>query len=156
MTGGPAGTAAVRPRRAKRPGKTRCGARDKVGAATVTADHTGGTMTRPAIPSRLPAGATPEGDGILVGNGPVRIDAYIDFLCPYCRQFELSSAAALAALVAAGEASIAYHPMNFLDDASTTNYSTRASAASACAADQGRPSMRTRSSSTSRPRVAPG
>ena len=45
-------------------------------------------MTRPAMPSRLPAGATPEGDGILVGNGPVRIDAYIDFLCPYCRQFE--------------------------------------------------------------------
>ena len=33
-------------------------------------------MTRPAIPSRLPAGATPEGDGILVGSGPVRIDAY--------------------------------------------------------------------------------
>ena len=28
--------------------------------------------------------------------------------------------------------------MNFLDEASTTNYSTRASAASACAADQGR------------------
>ena len=95
-------------------------------------------MTRPAIPSRLPAGATPEGDGILVGTGPVRIDAYIDFLCPYCRQFELSSAAALAALVASGEASITYHPMNFLDEASTTNYSSRASAASACAADQGR------------------
>jgi protein-disulfide isomerase len=95
-------------------------------------------MTRPATPSRLPAGATPEGDGILVGTGPVRIDGYIDFLCPYCRQFELSSAKALAGLVAAGQASIAYHPMNFLDEASTTNYSTRASAASACAADQGR------------------
>jgi protein-disulfide isomerase len=95
-------------------------------------------MTRPATPSRLPAGATPEGDGILVGTGPVRIDAYIDFLCPYCRQFEVSSADALAALVAGGQASIAYHPMNFLDEASSTNYSTRASAASACAADQGR------------------
>ena len=34
--------------------------------------------------------------------------------------------------------SIAYHPMNFLDQASTTNYSTRAAAASGCAADQGR------------------
>jgi protein-disulfide isomerase len=31
-----------------------------------------------------------------------------------------------------------YHPMNFLDEASTTSYSTRAAAASGCAADQGR------------------
>jgi protein-disulfide isomerase len=35
-------------------------------------------------------------------------------------------------------ASLVYHPMNFLDEASTTNYSTRAAAASGCAADQGR------------------
>ncbi len=95
-------------------------------------------MTHPTAPSRVPDGATPEGDGIIVGNGPVRIDAYIDFLCPYCRQFELSSASALAALIVNGEASIAYHPMNFLDEASTTNYSTRAAAASGCAAGQGR------------------
>jgi protein-disulfide isomerase len=41
-------------------------------------------------------------------------------------------------LVSEGRATLAYHPMNFLDEASTTNYSTRAAAASACAADQGR------------------
>jgi protein-disulfide isomerase len=89
-------------------------------------------------PSRVPAGATADGDGILVGRGPVRVDLYIDFLCPFCRQFELSSGEALAGLAADGRASLAYHPMNFLDQASTTNYSTRASAASGCAADQGR------------------
>jgi protein-disulfide isomerase len=33
--------------------------------------------------------------------------------------------------------SLIYHPMNFLDEASTTNYSTRAAAASGCAADGG-------------------
>jgi len=89
-------------------------------------------------PSRVPAGATAEGDGILVGQGPVRVDMYIDFLCPFCRRFELASGETLAELAAGGRASLAYHPMNFLDMASTTNYSTRASAASGCAADQGR------------------
>jgi protein-disulfide isomerase len=94
-------------------------------------------MANPTRPSHLPAGATPDGDGIVVGHGPVRVDAFIDFLCPYCRQFELSSGPTLALMVADREISIAYHPMNFLDEASTTNYSTRAAAASACAADQG-------------------
>jgi hypothetical protein len=39
-----------------------------------------GTMTSPAAPGHIPAGATPEGDGIVVGHGPVRVDAFIDFL----------------------------------------------------------------------------
>jgi protein-disulfide isomerase len=94
-------------------------------------------MTSPAVPRRVPAGATAEGDGIVIGQGPVRIDAFIDFLCPYCRRFEQSAGPALAGLVAEGRVSLVYHPMNFLDEASTTNYSTRAAAASGCAADQG-------------------
>lgn len=95
-------------------------------------------MSHPTVPSRVPADATPEGDGVVIGDGPVRVDAFIDFLCPYCRQFELASAQTLASLVADRLASLVYHPMNFLDAASTTNYSTRAAAASGCAADQGR------------------
>jgi protein-disulfide isomerase len=95
-------------------------------------------MTYPITPSRVPAGATPEGDGVVIGDGPVRVDAFIDFLCPFCRRFELSSAPTLAGLVADRLASLAYHPMNFLDEASTTSYSTRAAAASGCAADQSR------------------
>jgi protein-disulfide isomerase len=58
-------------------------------------------------------------------------------LCPFCRRFELSSGPALAGLVADGLVSLACHPMNSLDEA-TTNYSTRAVAASGCAADRGR------------------
>ena len=95
-------------------------------------------MTDPAAPGRLPVGATVEGDGVMVGRGPVRVDAFIDFLCPFCRQFELSAGLALADLVAGGEVSLVYHPLNFLDEASTTGYSTRAAAASGCAADGGR------------------
>src|ERR1700728_2152542 len=95
-------------------------------------------MTELTVPGRLPSGATAEGDGIMIGHGPVRVDAFIDFLCPYCRQFELAADSTLARLVADGQVSLVYHPMNFLDEASTTNYSTRAAAASGCAADQGR------------------
>jgi len=95
-------------------------------------------MTDLTVPSRLPVGATGEGDGIMTGHGPVRVDAFIDFLCPFCRRFDLSSGPTLARLVADGQISLIYHPMNFLDEASTTNYSTRAAAASGCAADRGR------------------
>ena len=95
-------------------------------------------MTEPTAPSRLPADATPGGDAIVVGDGGVRVDVYIDFLCPFCRRFEQSAGPALGRLVAEQLAHVAYHPMNFLDEASTTRYSTRAAAAAGCAADQGR------------------
>jgi protein-disulfide isomerase len=95
-------------------------------------------MTHPGPPSRVPASTTPEGDAVVIGGGKVRVDAFIDFLCPFCRRFELSAQPVLTQLTADGQASVAYHPMNFLDEASTTSYSTRAAAASGCAADQGR------------------
>jgi protein-disulfide isomerase len=95
-------------------------------------------MTDLTTPDRIPARATPEGDGIITGDGPVRVDAFIDFLCPFCRQFEISSAPTLAGLIREKLISLVYHPLNFLDGASSTNYSTRAAAASGCAADQGR------------------
>jgi protein-disulfide isomerase len=90
-----------------------------------------------AFPSRVPAGATPEGDGIAVGGGPVRVDAYIDFLCPFCRQFEERSGAHLNRLLEAGAITLVYHPLGFLDRLSTTRYSSRAAAASGCASDLG-------------------
>lgn len=95
-------------------------------------------MTEVSMPSRVPAGATPEGDGIAVGDGPVRVDIYIDYLCPFCKRFELNAGDALAALAGSHQATLVYHPMNFLDEASTTRYSTRASAAAGCASDLGR------------------
>lgn len=41
-------------------------------------------MTQPIAPSHIPAHATPGGDGVIVGDGPVRADAFIDFQCPFC------------------------------------------------------------------------
>ena len=95
-------------------------------------------MTHPTRPSRVPARGTAQGDGIVTGSGPVIVDAFIDFLCPFCRRFELSAEPVLADLVARGANRLVDHPMNFLDEASTTSYSSRAAAASGCAADQGR------------------
>lgn len=90
----------------------------------------------PSIP--LPRGATPSGDGVVVGNGPVPVDAYIDFGCPFCRQFEMMAGSTLDTLLSNRLISLVYHPMNFLDAVSTTGYSTRAAAASGAASDAGR------------------
>jgi len=95
-------------------------------------------MTSATVPDHIPANATAAGDGIVIGDGTVTVDAYIDFLCPYCRQFELSSEKALSVMIADGRIRLVYHPMSFLDEASTTRYSSRAAAASGCASDGGK------------------
>ncbi|MFG2828017.1 DsbA family protein [Streptomyces sp. NPDC048434] len=89
-------------------------------------------------PARVPAGANEEGDGVMVGEGPVDVDVYIDFQCPFCRHFEEVSGPVLDQLVAENLITIIFHPLAFLDAMSTTRYSTRASAAAGCAADSGR------------------
>ncbi|MGW4440939.1 DsbA family protein [Streptomyces sp. NPDC004596] len=92
---------------------------------------------RISSPSRVPANASTSGDGIVVAAGPVQVDAFIDFLCPFCKQFEGRSGPLLDELAADQAISLVYHPMGFLDDLSTTRYSSRASAASGCASDGG-------------------
>jgi protein-disulfide isomerase len=89
-------------------------------------------------PTLVPAGAPAGGEGIAFGGGPVTVDAYIDFLCPFCRRFEEENGDALDELVDDGTIALVYHPLGFLDRLSTTRYSTRASAASGCASDGGR------------------
>jgi protein-disulfide isomerase len=85
-----------------------------------------------------PAGATADGTGIVSGTGPVTVDVYEDFLCPVCRRFEQLSAGTLEQLRAAGRIKVVHHPVAFLNRFSSTDYSTRSSAASGCAADQGK------------------
>ena len=97
------------------------------------------TNVNPGTKSQIPVpmGVTTELDGIVVGNGPAYVEAYIDFQCPFCRQFELAAGATLDDLLTGGTISLVRHPMNFLDEVSTTRYSSRAAAASAAAADAG-------------------
>jgi protein-disulfide isomerase len=85
-----------------------------------------------------PAHATANADGLVVGNGPKTVDVYLDFMCPHCKVFEQSAGGSLNQMVADNKIKLVYHPVAFLDNASTTQYSTRSAAASACAADAGK------------------
>lgn len=89
-----------------------------------------------AVAGPPPAGA--DATGVAVGTGPVRVDVYVDFMCPHCRDFEEAAAQTLRDLVATGRATVVYHPLAFLDRASSTRYSTRSAAAAGCAADAGK------------------
>ncbi|MDT7591372.1 MAG: hypothetical protein QOH45_903, partial [Pseudonocardiales bacterium] len=56
----------------------------------------------------VPRDCTPSGDGVVVGAGAVEVDAYIDFQCPFCRQFELMAGPTLDTLVADKIVSLVY------------------------------------------------
>lgn len=65
-----------------------------------------------------------------LGKGTVRLDLYIDPMCPVCGGFEQYEADVLDALREDGTIDVYYHPLNGLDDKSQgTRYSSRASAA---------------------------
>jgi protein-disulfide isomerase len=78
-------------------------------------------------------------DGVTVGRSSARVtlDVYEDPQCPVCRQFEAEAGAALANWVESGTAKVNYHVISFLDNASTTRYSSRAANALYCGADAG-------------------
>ncbi|WP_422734151.1 DsbA family protein [Micromonospora sp. WMMD558] len=85
-----------------------------------------------------PPGANDAGTGIVYGSGPVTIDLYEDYLCPACRQFEEVSGETIDQLADEGKARVVFHPVAYLNRFSTTEYPTRASAASGCAAAGGK------------------
>jgi protein-disulfide isomerase len=74
-------------------------------------------------------------------SAPVKVAVYEDFLCPFCGQFETASRDALEKQVEAGKVQIQYHVVNFLDDSSTTEYSTRAANALAVVLDTSGPEV---------------
>ncbi|MQS37336.1 DsbA family protein [Streptomyces katsurahamanus] len=89
-------------------------------------------------PSKVPADVSGDKAGLLASEGAVRVDIYLDYLCPECRNTESELASELKTMKASGEVRVTYHPVAFLDDRSSPEgYSTRAASAAACAADQG-------------------
>ena len=84
----------------------------------------------------IPVGATGKA-GEKPATGDVVVSVYLDYMCPYCHQFETANDAELATLRAAGGVTVEYHPISILDRLSSgTEYSTRASNAAAIVADQ--------------------
>ena len=83
-----------------------------------------------------PAGAV---SGLAVPAGaasaPVKVVVYEDFMCPFCGQFEAAGRSAFSKDIAAGRVQFQYHVLNFLDDQSSSDYSTRAANALAVVLD---------------------
>jgi protein-disulfide isomerase len=87
----------------------------------------------------LPAGATRDQPGLALGNGPVKVDIYLDYMCPHCQEFEALAGNVLTAFTSDKKITLVYHPLNFLNRYSAgSDYSTRSAAAAGCAADAGK------------------
>ncbi|PVU83344.1 disulfide bond formation protein DsbA [Cellulomonas sp. WB94] len=110
------------------------------GAAAYTGDAVKlADVAKPSTASdsgAIPVGATGTA-GEKAATGDVVVSVYLDYMCPYCHQFETANDAELATLRAAGGVVVEYHPISILDRLSSgTEYSTRASNAAAVVADQ--------------------
>jgi protein-disulfide isomerase len=90
------------------------------------------TLTKPeTVPSPVVApGAEAE------AGQPVKVIAYIDFICPVCKRFEDTYNDALTSLRNEGKITMEYRPLGFLDRQSSTNYSSRSANAAACVAEK--------------------
>ncbi|PSL36588.1 protein-disulfide isomerase [Labedella gwakjiensis] len=88
-----------------------------------------------AVPTEaLAAGADP----IPTADDPAvaQIRVYLDYLCPYCGDFERANGEQMESLVESGAATVEIHPIAILTARSAgTQYSLRAANAAACVAD---------------------
>jgi protein-disulfide isomerase len=94
-----------------------------------TRDTTGRTAT-------VPSGVT-DTYGVVIGDAsaPRTMTVYEDFQCPICHDFEMRTRSQLRRATADGKIRVDYRMVAFLDDASTTDYSTRALNAAAVVLD---------------------
>jgi protein-disulfide isomerase len=80
--------------------------------------------------------AETSGSAVVLSDGPVTVDLYEDFICPACKQFQDDNGEQIEAYAAEGQITLNFHPLGLLDGYSSTKYSSRAAAASVCAADE--------------------
>ncbi|MEE1651570.1 thioredoxin domain-containing protein [Brachybacterium sp. J144] len=93
--------------------------------------------TRPAGPVAVPAGMAQDQPylsfGAEEGSGAPVVELHLDFMCPYCGQFEQINGEDVAALVEDDAITLHLVPRRMLDTASTTgDYSSRAANAMVC------------------------
>lgn len=86
----------------------------------------------PAIPEGGEPTPTEPDESGTVAN----IVTYIDYLCPYCGQFETTNSETVRTMVESGAATLEVHPIAILTNKSAgTQYSLRAANAAACVAE---------------------
>jgi len=90
------------------------------------------TVKTPALqPDAKPIASVPDATGTVAD-----IRVYIDYLCPYCGEFDLTNSDQIAKWVEAGAATVEIHPVSILTSKSAgTQYSLRAANAAACVAN---------------------
>lgn len=94
-------------------------------------DPTPGTSGEVVAPANLT-----ESGWIAVGEGPVTVAIYFDYLCPACGAFEGANGEELQRLLDAGDITVELRPIAFLDDLSAgSEYSTRSANALATVVD---------------------
>jgi protein-disulfide isomerase/uncharacterized membrane protein YphA (DoxX/SURF4 family) len=89
------------------------------GTADPNADEPVGTVGKYQIPRG-------------VGTAPVKVQIIEDFQCPNCRLFDQLLGKQITTYVDNGKVLVLYQIVTYLDDASTTDYSSRAANAAAC------------------------
>ena len=93
------------------------------------------TQKKPPSNFAIPKNA--DATSALVGksDAKVTVEIYLDYQCPVCKEFEQNAGSTLQKFVDDGTVKTKYHPVAYLNRFSSTNYSTRSSAASGCASD---------------------
>ena len=86
-------------------------------------------------PETAPAEVVAPGAEAEAGK-PVKVVLYVDFICPVCKNFEAQYNEQLTALRNEGKISVEYRALGFLDNRSSTNYSSRAANAAACVVNE--------------------
>jgi protein-disulfide isomerase len=82
-------------------------------------------------PEAEPVPSTPDPSGSVAD-----IRVYVDYLCPFCGQFDSTNSKQIAAWVESGAATVEIHPVSILTSKSAgTQYSLRAANAAACVAN---------------------
>lgn len=115
------------------------GSSSQVGTAPANAASGGVVVTTGLAVTRaepVAAGQTPTPNPIDYSNSVANVQLYVDYLCPYCGQFEQTNGPQLEDWATSGNATVEIHPIAILDRASAgSNYSTRAANAAFCVAD---------------------
>lgn len=101
----------------------------------------GGSVGPQTLQAQGGSGTLPAGGGVVVGadggEDAIEVTIYEDFQCPFCGQLERSVGEQLAESAEAGNLTVTYALMSFLDEALGNDSSTRAANAAVCAADAG-------------------
>ncbi|MFT3862459.1 DsbA family protein [Micropruina sp.] len=89
-----------------------------------------------------PANATSDGSGIVVNpgafkDGVPKVEIFLDYQCPICKQFETTFGGTLDDMASKGEIELIYRTMTFLDTNLKNDSSLKAGIAAACADNAG-------------------